>query len=106
MHASRSRNNQSAHANDRFGSFSSDPTGALTASGGSWNAAIVAEVASWGDVQIRAHGIGDYIAEATTAGDFHRILLGITVMCLFVVAINRTLWRPLYYFAERRYRLT
>ncbi|HEY1725287.1 MAG TPA: ABC transporter permease subunit [Steroidobacteraceae bacterium] len=81
-------------------------TGAITASGGSWNAAIVAEIASWGDVEVKAHGIGAYIAEATTAGDFHRIILGITVMCLFVVVINRLLWRPLYYFAERRFRLT
>jgi NitT/TauT family transport system permease protein len=81
-------------------------TGAITASGGSWNAAIVAEIASWGTTQVRAHGLGTYIAEATTAGDFHRIVLGITTMCLFVVTINRLFWRPLYYYAERRYRLT
>jgi len=43
---------------------------------------------------------------ATTAGDFHRIILGITTMSLFVVAINRVFWRPLYYFAERKYRLS
>jgi NitT/TauT family transport system permease protein len=81
-------------------------TGAITASGGSWNAAIVAELASWGGEQVRAHGLGSYIAEATTAGDFHRIVLGIATMSLFVVAINRLFWRPLYYYAERRYRLT
>jgi NitT/TauT family transport system permease protein len=81
-------------------------TGAITASGGSWNAAIVAEIASWGSTQVRAHGLGTYIAEATTAGDFHRIVLGIATMCLFVVTINRLFWRPLYYYAERRYRLT
>jgi len=81
-------------------------TGAITASGGSWNAAIVAEIASWGTTQVRAHGLGTYIADATTAGDFHRIVLGIATMCLFVVAINRLFWRPLYYYAERRYRLT
>ena len=40
-------------------------TGAITASGGSWNASIVAEVASWGDTQLEAHGLGAYIAEAT-----------------------------------------
>ena len=40
-------------------------TGAITASGGSWNAAIVAEVASWGDTKLTAHGLGAYIA----AGD-------------------------------------
>jgi NitT/TauT family transport system permease protein len=81
-------------------------TGAITASGGSWNAAIVAELASWGDTQVQARGLGAYIAEATTAGDFHRIVLGIGTMSLFVVVINRLFWRPLYYYAERKYRLT
>jgi len=81
-------------------------TGAITASGGSWNAAIVAELATWGDTQIQARGLGSYIAEATTAGDFHRIVLGIGTMSLFVVVINRVFWRPLYYYAERKYRLT
>jgi NitT/TauT family transport system permease protein len=81
-------------------------TGAITASGGSWNAAIVAELASWHGVEVKAHGIGAYIAEATTAGDFHRIILGIATMSLFVVIINRLFWRPLYYYAERKYRLT
>jgi NitT/TauT family transport system permease protein len=81
-------------------------TGAITASGGSWNAAIVAELATWGDTQIQARGLGSYIAEATTAGDFHRIVLGIGTMSLFVVIINRVFWRPLYYYAERKYRLT
>jgi NitT/TauT family transport system permease protein len=81
-------------------------TGAITASGGSWNAAIVAELASWGDTQVQARGLGAYIAEATTAGDFHRIVLGIGMMSLFVVVINRLFWRPFYYYAERKYRLT
>jgi NitT/TauT family transport system permease protein len=81
-------------------------TGAITASGGSWNAAIVAELASWGDTTVQARGLGSYIAEATTAGDFHRIVLGIGTMSLFVVVINRLFWRPLYFYAERKYRLT
>jgi len=81
-------------------------TGAITASGGSWNAAIVAEIATWGDTQVEAKGLGAYIAEATTAGDFHRIVLGIGTMSLFVVIINRVFWRPLYYYAERKFRMT
>jgi NitT/TauT family transport system permease protein len=81
-------------------------TGAITASGGSWNAAIVAELASWHNVEVKAHGLGAYIAEATTAGDFHRIILGIATMSLFVVTINRLFWRPLYYYAERKFRLS
>src|ERR1700731_3899138 len=80
-------------------------TGAITAAGGSWNASIVAEVASWGDQRLEAYGLGAYIAIATQKGDFHRIVLGIAVMGLFVVLINRALWRPLYQHAERKYRL-
>ena len=80
-------------------------TGAITASGGSWNAAIVAELASWGTTQVKARGLGAYIAEATAAGDFHRIVLGVATMSVFVVVINRFFWRPLYYFAERKFRL-
>jgi NitT/TauT family transport system permease protein len=80
-------------------------TGALTASGGSWNASIVAEVASWGDTKLEAAGLGAFIANATDAGDYPRVLLGIAVMSIFVVSINRLLWRPLYQLAERRFRL-
>jgi NitT/TauT family transport system permease protein len=80
-------------------------TGAITASGGSWNASIVAEVASWGNEHLEAYGLGAYIAQKTEAGDFHHIVLGIAVMSLFVVAINRVFWRPLYRYAERKFRL-
>jgi NitT/TauT family transport system permease protein len=80
-------------------------TGAITASGGSWNAAIVAEVASWGDTHLVATGLGAYIAHATEAGDFPRVVLGIVVMCILVTLFNRLLWRPLYAFGERRLRL-
>jgi NitT/TauT family transport system permease protein len=80
-------------------------TGALTASGGSWNAAIVAEYVKWGDDQVEAHGIGSYIAKATAAGDYPRIVLGVAVMSIFVIAFNRLFWRPLFGFAERRLRL-
>ncbi len=80
-------------------------TGAITASGGSWNAAIVAEVASWGDTKLNAVGLGSYIAKATEAGDFQRVILGIAVMSIYVTLFNRLLWRPLYAFAENRLRL-
>jgi NitT/TauT family transport system permease protein len=80
-------------------------TGAITASGGSWNASIVAEVASWGNVHLHALGLGAYIAEETERGDFHRIVLGIAVMSLYVVLVNRVFWRPLYLYAERKFRL-
>ena len=80
-------------------------TGAITASGGSWNAAILAELATWGKTQVKAHGLGAYIAQAASAGDFHRIILGTVTMSLFVLTINRLFWRRLYYYAERRFRL-
>jgi NitT/TauT family transport system permease protein len=80
-------------------------TGAITACGGSWNASIVAEVASWGDEHLQAQGLGAYIAQQTEAGDFHHIVLGIAVMSFFVVLVNRTFWRPLYLYAERKFRL-
>ncbi|MBV9316067.1 MAG: ABC transporter permease subunit [Gammaproteobacteria bacterium] len=81
-------------------------TGAITASGGSWNASIVAEVANWGDQRLVAHGLGAYIAEATEAGDFQRSVLGTIVLSLFVVIINRVFWRPLYARAERKFRIS
>lgn len=80
-------------------------TGALTAAGGSWNASIVAEAVSWGDQHLYASGLGAFIAQATTAGDLHRVALGVVVMSIFVVGFNRLLWRPLYGFAERRLRI-
>ncbi len=80
-------------------------TGAITASGGSWNASIVAEVASWGNTHLTATGLGAYIASATEAGDYPRVVLGIATMCILVTLFNRLLWRRLYAFGERRLRL-
>jgi len=80
-------------------------TGAITASGGAWNASIVSEVTSWGNKTLKADGIGAYIANATTVGDAPRIVLGVSFMCIFVVATNRLFWRRLYALAETRYRL-
>jgi NitT/TauT family transport system permease protein len=77
-------------------------TGAITASGGAWNASIVAEVASWGHTTLAAQGLGAYIARATAAGDTPRVVLGVAVMSGFVIGFNRILWRPLYGYATRR----
>jgi NitT/TauT family transport system permease protein len=81
-------------------------TGAITASGGSWNASIAAEVAVWGHEKLTATGLGSYIATATDAGDYRRMALGTVMMSLFVVLINRFFWRPLYTRSERRFRLS
>ena len=80
-------------------------TGAITASGGSWNASIVAEVASWGDTKLVASGLGSYIADATAKGAMAKVVLGVGVMSGFVLLINRLLWRPLYAYASRRLTL-
>ena len=80
-------------------------TGAITASGGAWNASIVAEVVKWGDDTVTAHGLGAYITQTTTAADYPKIVLGVAVMSFFVIVFNRTVWRPLYTYAERRLRL-
>ena len=56
--------------------------------------------------RLYAHGLGAYIAQATQAGNFHRIVLGGTAMMgLFVVFINRTLLAPAYWYAESKFRL-
>jgi NitT/TauT family transport system permease protein len=80
-------------------------TGAITASGGAWNASIVSEAVSWGPTKLNGMGLGAYIAQMTAAGDYPRIALGIAVMSVLVVAMNRLFWRPLYVYAERRTRL-
>jgi NitT/TauT family transport system permease protein len=80
-------------------------TGAIAASGGTWNASVVAEVANWGTRTVRAHGLGQYITDATLNGDFRHVVLGMAVMAFFVVVVNRLFWQPLYWLAERKYRL-
>ncbi len=80
-------------------------TGAVTAAGGAWNASIVAEVATWGKERLVADGLGAFIAQVTERGDSPAIYFSILVMAVFVVVINRVLWRRLYDLAESKYRL-
>lgn len=80
-------------------------TGAITAAGGAWNASIVAEYVSWGNITLRATGLGEYIQEGTLTGDFSKIALGTAIMCLYVLMFNHIIWRPLYHLAETRFRL-
>lgn len=80
-------------------------TGAITATGGAWNAAVLAEVVTWGPTTLKAHGLGAYIQDATTAGDTARVLLGMVVMAAYVLGFNRVVWRPLYAYSARRLRL-
>ncbi len=80
-------------------------TGAITAAGGAWNASIVAEWVTWGETTLIATGLGAYIAQQTSIGDFHRIALGTAVMCGYVLVLNWILWQPLYRLAERKFQL-
>ncbi len=86
--------------------FASWVTGGITAAGGAWNASIVAEVVSYGHTTLTAAGLGAYIAQSTADGDFGKTLVGVTVMSIFVVGLNRLFWRRLYDYAERRFSLT
>lgn len=80
-------------------------TGGITATGGSWNASIVAEVVSWGSITLTATGLGAYIAHWST-GEFNpHVGLGMLIMGLMVLAYNRLVWRSLYRMAEERYKL-
>ncbi len=86
------------------GIFSYYVTGAITASGGAWNAAIVSEVASWGSDHISAHGLGAYIAQASADDNgTPKVVLGVAVMSMFVLLFNRVIWRPMYAYAARRF---
>jgi len=80
-------------------------TGAITATGGAWNATIIAEIVHWGSTTLKASGLGAYIAEVTATGDFPRVALGIAMMCIFVLIFNHLVWRPLYKLAEERFQI-
>ncbi|QNP74256.1 ABC transporter permease subunit [Streptomyces roseirectus] len=87
------------------GIFPAYVTGGITASGGAWNASIVSEVVTFGGTTLTATGLGAYIAQATARGDNPHLLAGVAVMSVYVVALNRLLWRRLYRLAETRYSL-
>jgi len=80
-------------------------TGGITASGGAWNASIVAEYAYLGGQTYQTIGLGALIARATSSGDYPLLLASTLSMILLVVFINRAFWRRLYRIAEERYRL-
>ncbi|HTZ90458.1 MAG TPA: ABC transporter permease subunit [Alloacidobacterium sp.] len=80
-------------------------TGLITASGGAWNASIIAEYFHLKDQTLHTLGLGAQISEASDAGNFPVLLLATIIMALMVVTINRLVWRPLYKLAETKYRL-
>lgn len=80
-------------------------TGAITAAGGAWNASIAAEIINWGTISLHATGLGSYIKEQSTSGDFPRVISGTIAMCIIVLIINRLFWRPLFNVAVKKFQL-
>ena len=80
-------------------------TGMITATGGAWNASIVAEYVTFGGQNRSTTGLGAVIAAAADQRDFATLLAATFVMAAIVIAINRLVWRRLYALAESRYRL-
>ena len=87
------------------GILSSYVTGGITAAGGAWNASIVAEVVRYHHTTLTAYGLGAYIVQASNAGNKAELICGVAVMAVYVVVVNRLLWRRLYHLAETRYSL-
>lgn len=80
-------------------------TGSITASGGAWNASIVAEYVHFGGQTLFATGVGSLISQATASGDYPLLLASTLSMILTVVLVNRLFWRRLYKVAEEKYRM-
>lgn len=80
-------------------------TGSITASGGAWNASIVAEYVEFGGRTFIVTGIGSVISSATSQGDYPLLLAATLGMIVVVVALNRLVWGRLYRLAEDRYRM-
>jgi NitT/TauT family transport system permease protein len=80
-------------------------TGLVTASGGAWNASIIAEYFHLHGQTLSTLGLGAEISRATDHGQFDMLLMATIIMALMVVTINRLVWRPLFHLAETKYRL-
>jgi NitT/TauT family transport system permease protein len=80
-------------------------TGFVTASGGAWNASIVAEYFHFRGQTISTTGLGAIISQATDSGNFRMLLAATVTMAVMVVTINRLVWRPLYDLASSRFKL-
>jgi NitT/TauT family transport system permease protein len=80
-------------------------TGLVTASGGAWNASIVAEYFHLKDRTLETLGLGAQISAASDHGQFSILLLATIIMSLMVVTVNRLVWRPMFHLAENKYRL-
>ncbi|MGH9412565.1 MAG: ABC transporter permease subunit, partial [Terriglobales bacterium] len=80
-------------------------TGLITASGGAWNASIIAEYFHFRGHIFSTLGIGALISQATDTGNFRLLLAATVALAVVVVVLNRLVWRPLYRLADTRFRL-
>jgi len=80
-------------------------TGAITAAGNAWNTSTLAEIVSWGNITLHAHGLGAYIMTYSAKGNFPLLVVGIGVMSIYVLTLNHLVWRPLYRLAQKRYQM-
>jgi len=80
-------------------------TGMVTASGGAWNASVMAEYSHVKDRTLTTIGLGAQIDAATDSGRFSMLLLATLMISIMVVSMNRLVWRRLYRLAETRYKL-
>jgi NitT/TauT family transport system permease protein len=80
-------------------------TGAITASGGAWNASVIAEYVSFHGKNYSTVGLGSLIAESTGNGDYAMLLASTLTMIIIVTLINRFVWRKLYGIAKEKYKM-
>ena len=80
-------------------------TGAITSTGGAWNASIVAEYSTFGGRTVQTRGLGALISHATAEGAYPLLLAATLTMILIVTLFNRFVWRRLYRLAEEQYRM-
>jgi NitT/TauT family transport system permease protein len=80
-------------------------TGAITASGGAWNASIVAEYQIFAGKTLQVTGVGALISQAAAAGDYPLLMASTLSMVVIVILVNRLFWRRLYTLAEDKYRM-
>jgi NitT/TauT family transport system permease protein len=80
-------------------------TGLVTASGGAWNASVIAEYFHFRDQTFFTTGLGAIISRASEDSNFKLLLAATILMAATVVTVNRLVWRRLYRLSESRYRL-
>ncbi|MDE7546958.1 ABC transporter permease subunit [Acetobacter fabarum] len=79
--------------------------GLVAATSSAWNAAIAVEWLQWGQTTLNVRGLGSFVAMAAARGDVNTVAFGAVAMCLFMMALNAFLWRPLSDYVSRRLKL-